>query len=819
MSRQQHIPGAGHGFFATNDRAPRQPLVKGGSGQGHQQAQQLLSQNPPATTTLVRDDQNPHAGGPSSQVAHPEDDLSDKEQDKLLDLEHEASKADMVVNRLQRKLNEARADAQRKHDKVDEARRRIEQDRQQSHVQAHLERLPRTTTSTFVPHPTIPTIGKRHAAERDFNDVDSNGERRRVRQRTGPTPTAMSQQALAYTSKPPQGKGSPVPRRHEHPSAHIRSSGSSCRRNGPQTISTYTQYPLQSFNGVVPYQQASHVAHLPQNDQIQALQGGNLHAEGACEVVSQSSPELPSEVPQHNPQGYNVEGSWGDPMGFAHAHGMTQPGSSYNQPQAPSGNALHPVQSLVPRHPNNPPLGVYPINGSSDPTLQRPLPSASHAYHIDPRTGIAPEHGSGTPDWNSNDRKPTVKRQIRRQKLLADGKDIPKDGEKERGKVGFDNNGNLFVELNGKLEPAAYHHERRHGLLMREAKKGQYTQGIHPDDKTAFHEAYANIDMRVRERRPGLLYQWDPPEKQAPCKHPGYMRDPSDNKLLLDLNGHVIIDWPELPKTISGQIEGLWLEYWWRLNRHISTENMLARCPKMTQKGPKTKDRPLPGISAYGNRRERDRLLIGTRAWEEKEGSSLIKSRMRLVMPNRVLAEIAQHGTTSTWRDLKNNEISAICHVNRGQGSAQSRAGDRKLSEEEKAGIDQKKDAVLEQVFANLLQEKIVQDAQDQATRYIGGGNTGSSSVVAAAETTQSGAGTNAEHDDLDLLQYAGQNHRAGTDSTMSAELFNRNGSNFVHDEEQGQLSNMPMYSNQVTSEAQLNNHQMGYSGTQLEFH
>ncbi|KAL8815455.1 MAG: hypothetical protein Q9223_005404 [Gallowayella weberi] len=337
-------------------------------------------------------------------------------------------------------------------------------------------------------------------------------------------------------------------------------------------------------------------------------------------------------------------------------------------------------------------------------------------------------------------------------------------------------------------------------------------QGIHPDDKTAFHEAYANIDMRVRERRPRLLYQWDPPQKMPQYKHPGYMRDPGDNKLLLDLNGHVILDWPELPKTISGQVEGLWLEYWWRLNRHISTENMLARCPKMTQKGDKTQNRTLPGISAYGNRRERDRLLIGTRAWEEKEGSSLIKSRMKQVMPNRVLAELAQYGTTSTWRDLKNNEISAICHVNKGQGTAQARAGDRKLSPEEKAGIDQKKDPVLEQVFSNLLQEKLEQDAQDQATGYVGAGNTGSSDMGAPAETEPRGAGIDAGHDDL-LFQHPGQQFWAGDDSTMYDETFNGNETTFVQEEEQEQLLDKSTYASQITNEAQPNVHQAGLSG------
>ncbi|KAL8805663.1 MAG: hypothetical protein Q9182_001807 [Xanthomendoza sp. 2 TL-2023] len=793
MSGQQHIPSAGHGFFTYDDHSPQRPTVNEGNDQVHQQAQQPLGQDTPTASTPVGDEPRPvHA-------ADSENDLSEKEEDELLDLEHKATKADRTVERLQRKLIKAQADAQQIHLRVDEARRRIELARKRSHVQAtsslppsiqpqgvtvgptqlnQSELLPCSIAptgygrSTFVPYATVPINGKRDTAHRDDGDIDSNQETRRVRPRTEPARTEGFHQAVAHLNKLSQCKGGPGSRRHEHPYTQMRPSGPSSR-NGPRSLSSHAQYPHQTPISTVAPQKASYVAEKPHNDPIQASRNDIVvdDAEGTGKVDGQSSTTNLQKVTQYDAQGHNLEGSLGDPMGLGSkvfAYGTVQPGS--------------------------------------------PRQSPTNPHRIGVKRRIPTEDPLGAPDWEDDDGKLTVKRQIKRQKLLASGKDIPKDSEKEKGKIHQDIEGNLFVELNGKWEPAVYHHERRHGLLAREAQKGLYSQGMHPDDKTAFHEDYADIDMRVRERRPHLLYQWDPPQKEPRYNHPGYMRDSADNKLLLDLNGHVILDWPELPKTISGQVEGLWLEYWWRLNRHISTENMLARCPRMTQKGPKTQNRPLPGISAYGNRRERDRLLIGTRAWEEKEGSSLIKSRMKEVMPNRVLAELAQHGTTRTWRDLKNNEINAICHVNKGQGTAQARAGDRKLSQEEKAGVDQKKDPMLEKVFSSLLQEKLEQDVQDQATGYIGARNTGSLNMDAPAETTHHGAGIDPGQNHLHLLQHAEQDYGAENDFAMPGEFFNGNEPTFFQVQEQEQMLDSLTYASQIANLAPPNV-QTGFDG------
>ncbi|KAL8881725.1 MAG: hypothetical protein Q9192_007734 [Flavoplaca navasiana] len=312
---------------------------------------------------------------------------------------------------------------------------------------------------------------------------------------------------------------------------------------------------------------------------------------------------------------------------------------------------------------------------------------------------------------------PLSKRQKKRQGLIEKGKDIPKDDEKPKGKVEYDQYGNLYCPHEGKLEPAAYHHERRLELYAREAQKGQYNypqaQGMKEEDKTSFHPAYVNIDMKVRERRPHLSYQWSRRGGRTPYYHPGLLRDPADGKILLDKNNHPILDWPELPKTISAQIQGFWFEFYYRLNNNIRIEDIIARLPKMTQAGPNTKYREIPSRSAYGNSRSKDRLATGSCAWEHKEGTKEIIDRYLAIMPNKVLAEISHRGTTTWFRDLKPKETNAICYVNKGKGSAPLRAGNKKLAADVKEKRQAKSDPEAIAIYARLLREKHEVDQLD----------------------------------------------------------------------------------------------------------
>ncbi|KAI4249371.1 MAG: hypothetical protein L6R42_009024 [Xanthoria sp. 1 TBL-2021] len=319
---------------------------------------------------------------------------------------------------------------------------------------------------------------------------------------------------------------------------------------------------------------------------------------------------------------------------------------------------------------------------------------------------------------DDNDEPPRkMKRQVNRHRLEAKGIELPKDTEKPMGKMYQDRAGNIYVIIDGRAEYAAFHNQRRLSLLAREDAKGRYRYplelGLYEDDRTAFHQDYANINLANRHARPDLLFQWNGPKKGR-FEHPGFMRDPNDGKVLLSKERHPILDWPELPKVLSSQVEGLLLEYWCRLNQHIKIEDLVARCPDSSRKNGSCGIQALQQ-SAYGNRKQEARIQNGTCAWQMKEGSREIRAAMESVMPQRVLDERAWSNTTR--RDLSKDESDAIKLANKGIGSAIKRAGNRALSEKAKKEVDAIKNPKAAANLQRLHQEKAVDDARYARTR------------------------------------------------------------------------------------------------------
>ncbi|KAL9014484.1 MAG: hypothetical protein Q9173_000864 [Seirophora scorigena] len=316
-----------------------------------------------------------------------------------------------------------------------------------------------------------------------------------------------------------------------------------------------------------------------------------------------------------------------------------------------------------------------------------------------------------TPDGDSIAEESTSKRQRRVKKIEEDGGKLGKDNRKVNKTR--TQNGSLECWVKNNWVPAAYHNDRRHILHIRADRQGQYVHpldhGVDPDDRMAFHPDYANIDMKTRESRPDILYQWEPTEKPAPA-NPGYIIDEADGRYLIDVGGHPIRNWPELPVCISGQTAAEWMEFWRRLNPSISLADIVARCPKQTQKNHSTAVKELT-LQAFGNRMRRTRVMLGSKAWEPREGTEQIKLRLLDIMPKRVHAELQKYGTTKSWRDLTTSEVDAIFYINKGQGNAMARAGSKKLSQAVRQQRDEKKQAEVDATLRRLLDEKRADDA------------------------------------------------------------------------------------------------------------
>ncbi|KAI4254735.1 MAG: hypothetical protein LQ352_002930 [Teloschistes flavicans] len=316
-----------------------------------------------------------------------------------------------------------------------------------------------------------------------------------------------------------------------------------------------------------------------------------------------------------------------------------------------------------------------------------------------------------------------TKRQKRLERSARQGKEIGTDN-KEKGLVRFDQRGNMECCIENEWRPAVYHHDRRERLLEIAEQNGrlQYTydqvHGLDALDRTAYHAEYANVNMKERLARPRILYLWNPPiDRPKAERDPGYMRDPDNkNLILIDKNNHPVKDHEELPVVISGQVPGLWMELWRRLNAYITNADIVARTPNTTCLGIGKKDHALTQ-QAFNNRTRRDRILLGTRAWSEREGSEAIQAQLKALMPERVLRELRENGSTMGWRDLTNEEITAVVSVNRGQGSALLRAGSRRLDERTKGERDAIANARNDAVLARLMREKRKEDEKDGLLR------------------------------------------------------------------------------------------------------
>ncbi|KAI4165669.1 MAG: hypothetical protein LQ342_000611 [Letrouitia transgressa] len=237
------------------------------------------------------------------------------------------------------------------------------------------------------------------------------------------------------------------------------------------------------------------------------------------------------------------------------------------------------------------------------------------------------------------------------------------------------------ILLNDVWYQATRHEWHRVRILAEAAREGQYlyepARGAHELDQTAFHPPDRELDVVVRERRPAILHQWHPIGETPAFKHPGFMN--IENAIVIDYADQPIRNWPELPKAISGQCEGLRMEYWRRVNRHITVNDIRARMPKMTSGRTDLKFREL-AASSFGNRMDRGRAKGACVAWNRREGTLVKEGQMLKLMPSDVRRRALETNSTAHWRDLNNQEVKQVLEANKGKLSSMNRASWRALS-------------------------------------------------------------------------------------------------------------------------------------------
>ncbi len=100
-------------------------------------------------------------------------------------------------------------------------------------------------------------------------------------------------------------------------------------------------------------------------------------------------------------------------------------------------------------------------------------------------------------------------------------------------------------------------------------------------------------------------------------------------------------------------------------------------------------NRPLPGLSALGNRKRRFRESNGLASWDVREGTGKITKLIRGHLSEQQVA----NNTTRGFNGLTQAELQGIKDKNARSGYFNNRAGNKALTDEEKRRRTQEKQA------------------------------------------------------------------------------------------------------------------------------
>lgn len=141
--------------------------------------------------------------------------------------------------------------------------------------------------------------------------------------------------------------------------------------------------------------------------------------------------------------------------------------------------------------------------------------------------------------------------------------------------------------------------------------------------------------------------------------------------VVLDHQNHPILDFKNMPKAISSQVEGGLQEAITRQDSRIDVSDFRARMI-FDPKGLGRLSSPCP--SAISMRRSRFRWRAGYLSWTNRMGSHNIKKYLDSILPEHCKAA----NSTKDFRELKDHEVKRMTLENRGKHL--NRAGLRKLS-------------------------------------------------------------------------------------------------------------------------------------------
>lgn len=194
-------------------------------------------------------------------------------------------------------------------------------------------------------------------------------------------------------------------------------------------------------------------------------------------------------------------------------------------------------------------------------------------------------------------------------------------------------------------------------------------KGMAAEDITAFHPDQKDWAFEKRHLRPDILHQYEKRGYQNPCYQVQIWL--YNGAVVLDNDSQPILDFKNMPKTISSQVEGGLQEAITRQDSRIDANDFRVRMP-LDPKGRGVISTPC--LSAIGMRRSRFRWRAGYLSWTPRTGSDDLKKYLDSILP----AHCKAANSTRGFRELKPSEVKRMTLENRGKYL--SRAGRRLLS-------------------------------------------------------------------------------------------------------------------------------------------
>lgn len=200
-------------------------------------------------------------------------------------------------------------------------------------------------------------------------------------------------------------------------------------------------------------------------------------------------------------------------------------------------------------------------------------------------------------------------------------------------------------------------------------------------DVTAVHKDQLSWAKEIGHHPTELLSFYPPTAKNVSKKAIGNLK--YDGKLLLDVNGNAVRDFPSLPLVISSMVEGFRVEAWMRSDSRMVAWDIISRMPaeRVTDSAGHQELKPVYDSKTVQERARRFRISAGLISWRGQGEDRKIKEFMNEL---RSPTEIANNQTIGRY--LTNLEQASLAKLN--VGTRLNRTGKRQDPEASQKYLD-----------------------------------------------------------------------------------------------------------------------------------